>query len=76
MSNRPKRTNSRQRDFRVVARGVNRATPDISRLMLTSLEFYLAYQEKSAEAQRILMFGHPENERDRGEDQGGEYDEE
>lgn len=40
----------RQSDFRVVARGVHKQTSDISQLMRTSLNFYLASKEKEAQS--------------------------
>lgn len=48
MAKSPQRRNLRQSDFRVVARGVHRPKPDISRLMRASLEYYLTLQETEA----------------------------
>ena len=50
MSKKPKRKNVRQSEFRVVARGVHRPKPDISRLMQASLDFYLASKEQEAQS--------------------------
>ena len=51
MSKKQKRKNVRQSEFRVVARGVHRPKPDISRLMQASLDFYLACKEHEAQAE-------------------------
>ena len=48
MAKNPQRRNLRQSDFRVVARGVHRPKPDISRLMRASLEYYLSVLEAEA----------------------------
>lgn len=42
MSKKSGRKNSRQHNFRVVARGVRRAEPDYSRLVQAALDHYLA----------------------------------
>lgn len=42
MSKKSGRNNSRQRNSRVVARGVRRAEPDYSRLVQATLDHYLA----------------------------------
>lgn len=38
-----------KRDFVVVARGVRRTEPDISRLMRTSLDYYMALLERDGQ---------------------------
>ena len=50
MTRKPKRKNVRQDDFRIVARGMHRPKPDISRLMQASLDFYLASKEQEAQS--------------------------
>lgn len=42
MSKKSERKNSRQHNFRVIARGVRRAEPDYSRLVRAALDHYLA----------------------------------
>ncbi|QWF22231.1 hypothetical protein KM427_00310 [Nocardioides sp. LMS-CY] len=54
MAKNPQRRNLRQSDFRVVARGVHRPQPDISRLMRASLEYYLALQEAEQAKTKIV----------------------
>lgn len=54
MAKSPRRRNLRQSDFRVVARGIHRAQPDISRLMRASLEYYLALQEAEQAKTKIV----------------------
>lgn len=44
------RTNKRQSDFGVVARGVRRVPADHSRLMRGGLDYYQASNEKAAES--------------------------
>ncbi|MEP9385213.1 hypothetical protein [Nocardioides sp. KR10-350] len=48
MTNRFRRRNRRQRSFRVVARGVRRVSPDISRITETTLNHYLKSQTPTA----------------------------
>lgn len=52
MGSKPKRKNMRQGDFRIVARGVPRPKPDISRLMRASLDHYLATRAEAEERER------------------------
>lgn len=49
MSNRPKRKNVRQSDFRIVARGVRRPHTDFPRITQAAIQHHLAAQEKAAE---------------------------
>ncbi len=52
MSNKSGRKNSRQHNFRVVARGVRRAEPDYSRLVQAALDHYLAVT-RAEQAERM-----------------------
>lgn len=54
MTKSPQRRNLRQSDFRVVARGVHRPQPDISRLMRASLEYYLTTRESELAAAKAV----------------------
>ena len=49
MSNRGKRKNIRQDRFRIAARGVRRAHPDIDRISDATLRHYLANWEHAAQ---------------------------
>jgi hypothetical protein len=53
MSNRPKRGNKRNRDFKVVARATRRREPDIARITRTSLDVILAQRELEAELDHL-----------------------
>jgi hypothetical protein len=67
MNNRKKKsTNKRSREFRVVVRGHRRTHRDIAKLQRASLDYYLAGQERLAQAERAAT--DQPHDRERSED--------
>ena len=68
MTKRKNSTHKRKPEFRVVATGHRRTTRDIALLQRASLDYFIAEQERLAQAERSKQLDGPE------EDPGGSSD--
>ena len=59
--------NRRQRDFRVVARGVRRVNPDLSRILKTTLDHHLTGSQAATEID-VAPPGQPDAPGEEGQD--------